>query len=390
MEFTKEYKNAVMTGKGINSLFRCIFQSEKGTPFWIIYNTVGQHWIFPQSHTKRFLSLFQPSSMKGKVVSKILPYLRFMPFIASKINAQAITISLHSSIEKAICKSFGITDFEYGVFCGSPGRHQKITIMINQGKKCLGYCKVTDNPEVFAIFQKESADLLYLKTKGVSCIPEILFVNEIKDLPGVFLLVQTTKREGIVRTAAINDSYIFDFVVRMHNLTKNKMSYAESDFAQSVHVLKSYIDLFKAEEKYAILHAISDVEKELSNLFYYSAYHGDFTPWNCYIVDKELFVFDFEYFQRHTIPYLDYFHFFTQSCIYNKYMEADSIFEEYLKNRELIHIKIDNVDFYYTCYLLNIMSFYLERDKGFLNERIESCFKIWIKLIRLINYEFSA
>ena len=113
-----------------------------------------------------------------------------MPFIASKINAQAITISLHSSIEKAICKSFGITDFEYGVFCGSPGRHQKITIMINQGKKCLGYCKVTDNPEVFAIFQKESADLLYLKTKGVSCIPEILFVNEIKDLPYEDLLLQ--------------------------------------------------------------------------------------------------------------------------------------------------------------------------------------------------------
>lgn len=379
-----------MSGKGIDSLIGRIFQRDRGLLFWEIHNTVGQHWIFPKSHTKRFLSLFQPSSMKGKVVSKILPYLRFMPFIASKINAQAITISLHYSIEKAICKSFGITDFEYGVFCGSPGRHQKITIMINQGKKCLGYCKVTDNPEVFAIFQKESADLLYLKSKGLRCIPEILFANEIKDLPGVFLLVQTTKREGVIRTAVINDTCVFDFVAQMHDFTKNKMSYAESDFAQSVDVLKSYIDLFKTAEQHVIFHAISEVEKELISTSYYSAYHGDFTPWNSYIVNEKLFVFDFEYFQKYTVPYMDYFHLFTQACIYDEYMESDGIFEEYLKNSEWIQSKTGNADFYYTCYLLNVMAFYLERDKGFLNERIESCFKTWIKLIRLINYEFSA
>ena len=304
----------------IKRLINRIFRFSGRVQFWIIYNTVGQNWILPQKRTKRFLALYQPSSTKGKIVANLLPYLRYTPFLASKINAKSILVELNSSFKKAICQSFGITDFEYGVFCGSPGRHQKITIMINQGKKCLGYCKVTDNPEVFAIFQKESADLLYLKSKGIGCIPEILFVNEIKDLPGVFLLVQTTKREGVIRKAAINDSCVFDFVARMHNLTKSKMSYAKSDFAHSVHVLRRYIDLFKTEEQHAIFHAISEVEKELTIPSYYSAYHGDFTPWNCYIVDKELFVFDFEYFQRYTIPYLDYFHFFTQSCIYNKYI----------------------------------------------------------------------
>lgn len=374
----------------IKRLINRIFRFSGRVQFWIIYNTVGQNWILPQKRTKRFLALYQPSSIKGKIVANLLPYLRYTPFLASKINAKSILVELNSSFKKAICQSFGITDFEYGVFCGSPGRHQKITIMINQGKKCLGYCKVTDNPEVFAIFQKESADLLYLKSKGIGCIPEILFVNEIKDLPGVFLLVQTTKREGVIRKAAINDSYVFDFVARMHNLTKSKMSYAKSDFAHSVHVLRRYIDLFKTEEQHAIFHAISEVEKELTIPSYYSAYHGDFTPWNCYIVDKELFVFDFEYFQRYTIPYLDYFHFFTQSCIYNKYMDTDSIFEEYLNNRDLILAKIGDADFYYTCYLLNVMAFYLERDKGFLNERIESCFKIWVKLIKLINYGRTA
>lgn len=374
----------------IELLVNKIFRFTGGVQFWIIHNTVGQNWILPQKKIKRFLSLFQPSSIKGKIVAKLLPYLCFLPFLASKIKTKSVQVELNSSIKKVICKSFGITNFEYGVFCGSPGKHQKITIMINQGKKCLGYCKVTDNPEVFSIFQKESADLLYLRSKGVGCIPKILFVNEIKELPKVFLLVQTTTREGVIRTATINDSCVFDFVLQMYSLTKNKMSYAESDFAQSLQVLKSYIYLFKTKEQQYILHAISEIEKNLSRPSFYSAYHGDFTPWNCYIANKKLFVFDFEYFQKYTVPYLDYFHFFTQACIYNKYMEANGIFKEYLKNRELIQIKIGDADFYYTCYLLNVMAFYLGRDKGFLNERIESCFKIWIELIKLLNYEFIA
>lgn len=374
----------------IEQLINKIFGFTDGVKFWIIHNTVGQKWILPQKKIKYFLILFQPSSIKGKVVAKLLPYLSLIPFLASRIKAKSVLVELNSSMKKAICESFGITNFEYGVFCGSPGKHQKITFMINQGKKCLGYCKVTDNQEVFNLFQKESADLLYLKSKGLSYIPEILFVNEIKDLPGIFLLAQTTKREGVIRTATINDSCVFDFVSQMHNLTKTKMSYAESNFSQSVNTLKGFFHLFKTEEQQDIFHAINEIEKELINSSYYSAYHGDFTPWNSYIINKKLFVFDFEYFQKYTIPYMDYFHFFTQACIYNEYMDAEAIFGKYLTNKGMIQCQIEKADFYYTCYLITVMAFYLKRDNGFLNERIESCFKTWIKLIKKINYEFSA
>lgn len=379
-----------MSGKGINSLIKRIFQLDKGYPFWEIHNTVGQNWMFPQKHTKQFLSLFQPSSTKGKIVAKVLPYLRFMPFVASKMNARALTVDLHTSIKKEICKAFDITNFEYGIFCGSPGRHQKITIMINQGKKCLGYCKIADNPEVFSIFKKESDDLSYLKSKGVHSIPEILYVNELCELPGVYLLIQTTNRDGIIKTAAFDDLCVFDFVSQMHNLTKTKMSYAESDFAQSVNTLKGFFHLFKIEEQQDLFHAIGEIEKELIHTPDYSAYHGDFTPWNSYIINKKLFVFDFEYFQKYTVPYMDYFHFFTQACIYNEYMDAEAIFGKYLANKGMIQCQIQKADFYYTCYLITVMAFYLKRDNGFLNERIESCFKTWIILIKKINYEFST
>lgn len=376
--------------KQIEQLINTIFKFTSGLLFWEIHNTVGQSWIFPQRRAKRFLSLFQPSSTKGKIVAAVLPYLRFMPFLASRINARAVKVTLNPVIKKTICKSFGITDFEYGVFCGSPGRHQKITLMINQGRNCLGYCKITDNPEVFSIFRNESGDLSYLKSKGIQSVPDVLFVDGIDELPGFYLFVQTTKRNGVVRTAAIDDGCVFDFVSQMHELTQNRMSYAESDFAQSVNVLKNYIHLFKTDAQKDILHAVVEVEKMLVEPCSYSASHGDFTPWNCYVINEKLFVFDFEYFQKYTIPYIDYFHFFTQSCIYNEYMEADAIWKKYMENREMIQNRIDNADFYYTCYLLNIMAFYLKRDDGFLNERIESCFNTWIELLKKTAYGFSA
>lgn len=376
--------------KQIEQLINTIFEFTSGMLFWEIHNTVGQKWIFPQRHAKRFLSLFQPSSTRGKIVAVVLPYLRFIPFLASRINARAVKATLNPAIKDAICKSFDITDFEYGVFYGSPGKHQKITLMINQGMNCLGYCKITNNLEVFSIFRNEASDLSYLKSKGIQSVPDILLVGEIDELPGFYLLVQTTKRNGVVRTVAIDDVRVFDFVLQMHELTQKRMSYAESDFAQSVNVLKNNIRLFKADAQQEILHAVVEVEKKLVEPCSYSASHGDFTPWNSYIINEKLFVFDFEYFQKYTIPYIDYFHFFTQSCIYNEYMEADAIWEKYMTNREMIQNRIDNADFCYTCYLLSIMAFYLKRDDGFLNERVESCFNTWIELLKKTVYGLSA
>ena len=379
-----------MNGKKINSLIDRIFKSNSGSLFWEIHNTVGQEWGFPQKYTKQFLSLFQQSSLKGKIVTRILPYLRFIPFLAPRINAKSINIELNLAIKDIIYKSFGISDFEYGIFYGSPGKYQKITMMINKNKKCLGYCKITDNPEVFSIFQKETSNLSYLKTKGINNIPKILYVDEVKELPGIYILIQTTNRDGSIRIATVYDICVFDFVSQLHESTRCKMNYADSEFAQSINILKIYLHFFRSSDREVILQSIDEVEKSFVRPSYYSAYQGDFTPWNSYIVNKKLFVFDFEYFQKYTVPYLDYFHFFTQTCIYNEYMTADAIFDKYVTNKDFIQSQICNSDFYYTCYLLTVMAFYLKRDNGFLNERIKSCFKIWIELIKKINYEFSA
>lgn len=114
------------------------------------------------------------------------------------------------------------------------------------------------------------------------------------------------------------------------------------------------------------------------NQFYAS--HGDLTAWNSFIVDDHLFAFDLEYFKQSYPLLCDYFHFFTQDLLYNGYADTTQIWDKYMNVKERF-MEVYHLDLYYLAYLLVIVDFYLNRDKGILNERLESCFTIWTELI---------
>ena len=63
------------------------------------------------------------------------------------------------------------------------------------------------------------------------------------------------------------------------------MNYADSEFAQSINILKIYLHFFRSSDREVILQSIDEVEKSFVRPSYYSAYQGDFTPWNSYIVN---------------------------------------------------------------------------------------------------------
>lgn len=367
-----------------------INQNGKELKYIELNNTVGQKWLIPLKNSNTHLSLFQPSSLKGKLVVAAFNIIKHFPFILKKINARSIRLNFSSQFISFIEDLFHAKQCEIGVFCGSPGKHQKLTLLVANKDSILGYCKLSDNPELLSIFQQEADCLAYLKSKGINNIPESLFDGELPNLKGVYAFIQTTIRKGKVTSANYLNQSVFSFVTQMFDLTKKRLGYQDSDFCKSVDTLKSYISLFDKEEQNIINRAIEEIEKTLNQSSFYSAYHGDFTPWNSFLQGDKLFVFDFEYFQKYTMPFMDYFHFFTQSSIYNEYLESDKIFNKYVAIKDTIKHNIPNPDFYYTCYLITVMAFYLNRDNGFLNDRIESCFRTWVNLMKNINYEFSA
>ena len=136
--------------------------------------------------------------------------------------------------------------------------------------------------------------------------------------------------------------------------------------------------------------AITYLIHNRSVILNYCAYHGDLTPWNSFITEGHFYAFDLEYFGQSYTPWCDYFHFYTQDMLYNNAnADAKQIYHQYVKLRSNELSILNTPDFLYLAYLLVIADFYLNRDNGILNERIEQCFNVWSELITYLLYDLK-
>lgn len=366
-----------------------ILVQKSGTQYICLENTVGHRWYFPYTNTRAYMSLYQPSSLKGTIVALTLPYLKHLKFLLRYINASIVKLQFDDAFIKTIETAFGKKDITCAIFCGSPGKHQKPTILLLSGSQYIGYCKISDNQEIINLFKEERKSLDYLDNMGVKHIPSIVYCAPLENESETWIMLQTTERKRKIRIALPTDARVMQFIWQMTDCTKKKMVYVHSDFSIAMHNLKHLLPLLKNKsQELFISKNIEEVETKLkSGEHFYSACHGDLTPWNSFVVNNHLFAFDFEYFKKTYPLYADFFHFFTQTQIYNNCTNVEQIVSAFHK------IKLTTLDddlnpiFLYKCYILEIMEFYLNRDKGMLNDRIEQIFGIWIKILTYVNNE---
>ena len=99
-------------------------------------------------------------------------------------------------------------------------------------------------------------------------------------------------------------------------------------------------------------------------------------PWNMFIEKGKLFVFDWEYARKTYPPFLDKYHYFTQTAIFERHWSEKEILE-YVKSEDGKWIDKHT----YCLYLLDILSRFTLREKGNIGKDLDNCFKIWIKLL---------
>ncbi len=360
-----------------------IIQERDGSKFVQLENTVGQRWYFPCKNMRQYMSLFQPSSLKGSTVALLLPWLSYFPWLLKFISARIVHLKFDEQFIAILQSALGIENITCSIFCGSPGRHKKPTIMLVAEGRTIGYCKITDNPEVIELFKREEETLNYLNSAGVKYIPTIVYCNQLNESKNTWLMVQTTERITNEKAALPTDPKVKSFVQQMMDATCRKMRYEESEYAHTISSLKKLISLLEIKEWIKIVQKnIALVEDNLKGKdVNFSAFHGDLTPWNSFIVNDHLYAFDFEYFKKSFPLYADYFHYFTQSEIYDKYADGKQIVKKYNYLKTEILADVCNSDFLYRCYLLAIMEFYLNRDRGFLNSRLKEIFETWIYIL---------
>lgn len=348
-----------------------------------ITNKDGKVWLMPKQHMKTGLELYQPSSKKGMLLKRWLPWLYWLKPLMGKMGMSDIEYVMDPQIHHIIEKEFNQDDVEYSVFEGTPCVHQKTTIQIFKGENILGYCKVTKNPELYSIFQHEQKLLGWFHEKGVGQIPECPYCGKTEDGNIVFLQTTTKTLNSLVgHELGIKQ---LEFLSMLKVKTGVEMLYHESDQYQAICSLKAHENLLTVSQQKIMSWAVDAIEtyygakKQL-----FCAYHADFTPWNMFEDAGRLFVFDFEYGRYSYMPYLDMFHFLTQTAIFERELSAKQIYEEMLGRETELKEFFDNPWVAYLIYLVDVTARFVVRDGLSRTSDVDKLIKTWFELMELV------
>ncbi len=363
------------------TLFTHILKEEaEGNFFYDFSNADGKRWLMPVRHLKTAMHLYQPSGPKGKLLKALFPILHALPPVQRVLHAAKRRLSVAPQLHDLLAGLFPGGAIDVAIFCGTPCAHRKFTIQISRGKRILGYCKLTENAEIAELFKREAALLSDLKQAGMSesQAPRALFQGALAD--GICVFVQSTMKSA--------SSYVLhewgqlhdEFLSRMHECTKRTLPFEQTDYARTLTELEAHSDwvpelpgkasLMPAIEKVRARYAGKDVE--------FSAYHADFTPWNMFVENNRLFVFDWEYAQHSYPPGLDRYHFYTQTATFERRLGAEEILAE------LPTLPWMNGDDY-PAYLLDVTARFTLRERGDFKGDVANSLRIWLKLIEKLS-----
>lgn len=353
---------------------------EGSEQFYRIENNGGKVWLLPVRRLRTAMHLYQPSGRNGKLLKCWFPLLHRLPLLKRKLHIETTRCSLANDVYDKLCKLFVTDKLEFAVFCGTPCVHQKLTIQISFGKNILGYCKVSDHPDVIRLFNWEGELLKQLEYLGFDCVPRILYDGEWRS--GIHLLVQTTNKTG--RSKVIHEwgTLHEEFLKNLFTKTKRVLLFENTNFYDTLSELKEHLDWLPSDDARVLL---SNVIGKAFNEYKgqtveYGAYHADFTPWNMFVERGKLFVFDWEYAQMTYPPMLDRYHFFTQTAIFERHWRVDEIMA-YAQSSKGDWINTSA----YSLYLLDIIARFTIRERGNICGDVAHSMNVWIELLKRLN-----
>lgn len=353
---------------------------EDSPSFYRIENKDGKVWLMPVRRLRTAMHLYQPSGRNGKLLKRWFPLLHRLPLLKQKLHIETTRCSLAEDLYDKLCKLFNRDRLEFAVFCGTPCVHQKLTIQLSSGDNILGYCKVSDSKEVAELFSRESNILGKLYKAGVHNVPKIMYVGEWRN--GVHLLVQTTRKtdrsQVIHDWGHLHDGFLRDMAVK----TKQRLVFEETDYYKILNELSMHLDWLPSDEGRELVRGVLEkvLNKNKHKMVEYGAYHADFTPWNTFVEQGELFVFDWEYAQMTYPPMLDRYHFFTQTAMFEKHWYSDEIMA-YVESAE--GDWIDKTE--YQFYLLDIIARFTLRERGHFSGDVAHSINVWTETLKRLE-----
>jgi thiamine kinase-like enzyme len=218
--------------------------------------------------------------------------------------------------------------------------------------------------------------LNWIRSKGINNVP-IPLLCEIEET-GIF--IQTSQKDTRAFSKVdINDTLV-NFLREMHDKTKICVLFENTDYYK---LLQGYSNVltYYPEDNTRLAQQIESILGDYEGkVVEFSAYHGDFTPWNTfYNPDGSFHVFDFEYAVKTYPPMLDMYHWYVSDCIYRLHLDAEEIYQKYKKCN--LHKYDNKADENMKLYLASQIIFYLRRENGDLKGDVLKNMVTWGKLL---------
>lgn len=340
----------------IDHLFAKILNYSQGQPFYRFANADGKMWMIPTRNIRIGMNLYQPGGRNGKLLKSGLPVLHHIPQVRKFLHIESIRCELKVDLKKLLCSLFHIDEFQFSLFCGAPSATQKIIIQLSRGNEIVGYCKLTDNTEVKERFRQESRTLLYLHNKGITNIPFSLYCDEYK--PGIQAFIQTTKK---TRASVMVHHWTEEhrrFLDNLYVKTRKISTFEQSDYYKYLVFLSSNLQSIPAADTECIRKSTDFIKRLYSSQPDFSVFHGDFTPWNSFLEQNRLFVFDWECAELTFPPHMDAIHYILQTALLEKHLDSEAGYR-YLQEQIHTHFGGSSEMYKLTiAYLLYIIAYY--------------------------------
>ena len=330
---------------------------EKGgsSLFYSFSNAEGKQWIMPQRNMRVAMNLYQPTRWKGKLVKYLMPWLFWFPKVWQVVNVERLYCTLREDLHLKLCQVFNCDDFEFAIFGGTPGWSKKITIQVFINGKILGYCKVSDQEDIISMFYHEKRILDSLEANCISSIPHCLFIGTIDDF-GTTIFVQTTKKTDKSKITQEWTLHHDNFLIELNQKTKRKIPFEDSDYYKIIKDFKANLCTLPEDDRKLLENAIKVIILHYSNCNKYSAFHGDFTPWNMFIERGKLFAFDLEYAELSFPPHLDYFHYILQVALIVKGYKYEDAYNYSIKHIQKSPLSFHDYHVSFVAYIVYVIA----------------------------------
>lgn len=266
-------------------------------------------WLIPLESgrvTASGLALFQPLLASARYMKTAASILSFLG-----LNRLWVWHRVYIAGEPCLARYFQTTEsLSFAYFTGTDSPHRKVAVQIMDGRGNLkGFAKLTRNPQVRTLMANEAATLKHLQGLKLQTayVPQVLYSGEHGD--STLLVTDTLKTPRTPSTTRFSAAHRA-FVQELARKTALPHRVCVSDMARDFRAQFNRIHLClektwcqRLDEVIRTLEAKTDIQLSAC------LSHGDFTPWNTFMSNGLLYVFDWEYADQVSLISNDIIHF---------------------------------------------------------------------------------